>query len=267
MTAPRTLPLEDGSDRVGFRETRHFEVWRLDAVKSAPTLEAIEAAHALLPPDEKTRARLIANSDAMRGAAWRATRIALRLLLERAGATAVRGVPFEKFSNGKFKLPASTIEFSLSHSGPIALIAVCDGIRVGVDFEQPRTVRLQGQRRELIMAAGLQLAPDDRLPADQAAAFLACWVRLEAFAKVHGLGIGMVLAALREFSKEGPPQNAARVALARLNGEAAATVRALAADGGLAAAVALAGSRSFVPPQIRDFPACSEEITALFFGE
>ena len=86
------------------------------------------------------------------------------------------------------------LEFNVSHSGDLALIAVSSGRRLGVDIERIRadvdTVALAERffsRRE---RAGLQALADHlRVPA-----FYACWTRKEAFLKATGSGLSFPLA-------------------------------------------------------------------------
>jgi 4'-phosphopantetheinyl transferase len=85
------------------------------------------------------------------------------------------------------------IEFSLSHSGGLALIAVARGHRVGVDLELIRpNIEVQAIAEQNFAAAErLALA---RLSGEtQLRAFFTCWVRKEAYLKGLGLGLNVPL--------------------------------------------------------------------------
>jgi 4'-phosphopantetheinyl transferase len=105
---------------------------------------------------------------------------------------------FGAHANGKPFVEGANIEFNLSHSGALALIAVARGRRVGVDVEQVRPMsdleRIAGRvctPGELATLAGLAESQRDR-------AFLAMWARKEALAKATGEGIGGVFRDARD---------------------------------------------------------------------
>lgn len=83
--------------------------------------------------------------------------------------------------------PETDLEFNLSHSGGIALVAVCRGRRVGVDIEQ-----VTRARREVIGSALRLLPPPEaasvsRLSGPEArVAFTHLWTRKEACVKAAG---------------------------------------------------------------------------------
>ncbi len=87
------------------------------------------------------------------------------------------------------------LAFSLSHAPGLALIGLAPRGSIGVDVERTRRVRLGEARRARIEEAGgaLNATP---LPDAEEARFLQAWVRLEAFAKAEGCGIGRLLTRL-----------------------------------------------------------------------
>jgi 4'-phosphopantetheinyl transferase len=98
-------------------------------------------------------------------------------------------------AKGKPKLiwPANNICFNLSHSGGLALLAITENRRVGVDLEivNPSTEVADLSRRFFAPAEARQILA---LPPEaQAAAFFACWTRKEAFLKAIGLGLSAPL--------------------------------------------------------------------------
>lgn len=79
------------------------------------------------------------------------------------------------------------IAFNLSHSGELAIVAVADGMPIGVDIERIRPVSadlLAGclAPREFAMLAALT-------PALREESFIRCWTRKEACLKAIGVGL------------------------------------------------------------------------------
>jgi 4'-phosphopantetheinyl transferase len=128
---------------------------------------------------------------------WLASHIALRLLLERAAGTRWRGVPLARRPGARPHLDGAPVAFNLSHVDGLALIALTRSGDIGVDVERARAVRVRPPRRGLIEVAGAALNTRQPLPEDDSdARFLQAWVRLEAFAKAQGSGIGRLLTQL-----------------------------------------------------------------------
>jgi len=166
------------------------ELWLVDLRRVGPALAALEKATPRLSDDERQRARQLSAS----GEDWRLIRVALRLLLERFVGPKLRGLQFSHSSRGKPALPWSAgIEFSLAHSGQFALIAIAPA-DVGVDIEQDRNVRFSPNRQKAMLAAARALvpaSPDRHIEEDPPP--IQAWVRLEAWGKARGSGIGALL--------------------------------------------------------------------------
>lgn len=109
--------------------------------------------------------------------------------------------PFAMAPGGKPSLAgiaSPRVEFSLAHGDTAAIIAICRDGPVGVDLEEPRSVRIADRRRTALVAAAVSLAPETPLPDGPGdAVFLQAWTRLEALAKATGEGIGSLLERLR----------------------------------------------------------------------
>ena len=113
-------------------------------------------------------------------------------------ATEVR---FEYLTSGKPQLVAEqnprAVQFNVSHSSNMALIAVGSAHRLGVDIEEIRgdvdTTALAERFFSLRERAGLQALPDHL----RVSGFFAGWTRKEAFLKATGDGLMFPLA---EFS-------------------------------------------------------------------
>jgi 4'-phosphopantetheinyl transferase len=86
-------------------------------------------------------------------------------------------------------VPLRPLHFNVSHSGELALIAVCRGQELGVDIEQERAVR-EAKRivESYFTPAELErfAALDERA---QERAFLRGWTRKEAILKAIGVGL------------------------------------------------------------------------------
>jgi len=157
------------------------------------------------------------------GSRFRAAHGMLRDILARYLGMPVAAVPIETDPHGKPRLAAGAggepaLCFNLSHSGPMALIALTRQAQVGVDVEQVRPLL------DAMSIAERHFAPAEHallrgLAPDQGReAFWRCWTRKEAFLKAVGEGLAFGLD---------------RVEVAFLPGEAARVVRV---DGDTAAA-------------------------------
>jgi len=126
-------------------------------------------------------------------------RSALRRILAGYFSIPATEIRFEYLTSGKPQLAAEqnprALQFNVSHSANVALIAVGDEHRLGVDIEKIRsdvdTNSLAERFFSVRERAGLQALPDHvRVPG-----FFACWTRKEAFLKATGDGFSFPLAA------------------------------------------------------------------------
>jgi 4'-phosphopantetheinyl transferase len=126
------------------------------------------------------------------------TRTALRLLLARYCKLEPQRLAWQILPHGKPHLDpdcgTDPIEFNVSHSGEIALVAI-SRLPVGIDIEQLRShvscmaiARRYFSTREVRQLEAL----DER---DRPQAFFTCWTRKEAFVKATGKGISSGLAS------------------------------------------------------------------------
>ena len=219
------------------------ELWCVDLSAATPALYAIERRTPRLCPADRTRAASF--SDARVREEWLATYIALRLLIERAAGAQWRGATFNRATRGKPLLDGAPLGFSLSHAPGLALIGMSPRGNIGVDIERTRQVRIGAERRARIEEAGAALS-DAPLPSEGSARFLQAWVRLEAFAKAEGCGIGRLLTRLgilgTDAAARAQPVSAQALALAlRAEPQSAATVHDMAIGEDNFAAVALTG--------------------------
>lgn len=192
----------------GGRLPAAIEIFSVDLSEARGLLEAEEQHTPRLAPDENTRfERKAAALGAEDAHQWRAAHIALRLIIERFVGPSLRRVPYELSQAGRPRIMKSldlkgAPEFSLTHAGNSALIAISRTGPVGIDLEVPRKLRMPEERRLRIERAASQLAPHLPLPAEADSRLLQSWVRLEALAKATGFGIGRILTQARVFGEQ-----------------------------------------------------------------
>ena len=147
-------------------------------------------AWAILSPDEVARAeRLLIEKDRKRFVVARGIlRKILSVILEVPPST----VRFETTSYGKPVLAAeysrADIQFNLSHSHDLALYAVTQSRRVGIDLEYIREIDAVNVAEHFFSQReyeSLRLLPANQ----QRAAFFDCWTRKEAYIKARGEGL------------------------------------------------------------------------------
>lgn len=164
------------------------ELWiaKLDAL--AVVLADLEAHDPLCPAGE------LDGFDPAR----RAARQLLRRLIARTFGRSFATAAFAAGPHGKPHVPGLPGDFNLSHTvsqhaGGVTLIGIARAGSIGVDLEQSRIVRLDARRRSLIAEAAIRAAGGAGLPCDDDARILQAWVRLEAWGKAEGRGIGRTL--------------------------------------------------------------------------
>jgi 4'-phosphopantetheinyl transferase len=145
-----------------------------------------------LPNDERLRAERLL--DPARRRRFIASRAWARRIIAYYMDVPPAELVFGLGDNGKPQVhPAGSsagLEFSLSHSGDLALLAIARGSRVGVDVEQrhrPAAYLAIARRffaREEYLA--LKDIPDAGVLAER---FLVCWTRKEAYLKATGFGL------------------------------------------------------------------------------
>jgi phosphopantetheinyl transferase len=128
----------------------------------------------------------------------RVARQLLRRLIARVFGRTFAKLPFTTGPHGKPHLPGLPGDFNLSHTmaegaGAFALVAAGRAAAIGVDIEPRRAVRIDARRRASIIEAGIHAAGGADLPAHEDERVLQAWVRLEAWGKATGCGIGRTL--------------------------------------------------------------------------
>ncbi len=178
--------------------TRNYElpedevhVWRTAAQMPGSSIAQLRQ---ILSPDELARIdRFHFEIDRRRGVIGRGY---LRLLLGRILDLPANELQFKYDEFGKPSLipgQGLPLQFNVSHSGDLILIAIAVGRAVGVDVERMRTdldpngIAVQffstDERKTLASLAG----------SAQYKAFFACWTRKEAYLKATGVGLSLPL--------------------------------------------------------------------------
>jgi len=166
-------------------------VWQARGPVDAATLERCRS---VLSPEELRRAaRFIVEPPRRHFIVARGT---LRVLLGDALAIDPRALEFEYGRFGKPSLKPGTappIEFNVSHSGEVVLVAIGGKRPLGVDVEAVRGHRDFLRLAQRFFAPG-EVARLESVPESaRAAAFYRCWTRKEAYLKARGTGITLGL--------------------------------------------------------------------------
>jgi 4'-phosphopantetheinyl transferase len=149
-----------------------------------------------------------------------------------------------RFTTGPHGKPAivgghGDAQYSLSHSGERALVAITRGRAVGVDIERIRAIdALQISARFFSHAERTALASVDS--ADLPAAFFRCWTRKESFIKATGDGLSSPLDAF-DVNIDDSVTNALMRCHADPNATSRWCIVPLAADDGYVAALTIEG--------------------------
>jgi 4'-phosphopantetheinyl transferase len=171
---------------------REIHVWRVRLDCSQSILECLESS---LAPNERDRAdRFFFLRDRN---AFVATRGILRRLLAKYLQRRPADIEFVNHVHGKPFLASRTrdkpLEFNVSHSHGLALLAFSVGRRVGVDVELVRQDIASEEIAERFFAAR-EIAELNLLPPTlRAEGFFLCWTRKEAYVKALGNGLQMPL--------------------------------------------------------------------------
>ncbi|MEE9547417.1 MAG: hypothetical protein V3V65_07955 [Hyphomicrobium sp.] len=171
-----------------------LELWCIDLNAAASLLLEVEQQTPRLPQRDRNLAETIA--DKRRANEWLAAHVALRILLERAIGAEWRGRLFVRGVGAKPHLAGAPVTFSLSHVPGWSLVGMSNEEPIGVDLERMRVVNIPGPRRILLERAAEVLGEEASLPERDDTRILKAWVRLEAFAKADGRGIGRLLTQL-----------------------------------------------------------------------
>jgi len=140
-----------------------------------------------------------------------AARALLRILLGAYTGLAAGGVTFSYAEHGKPFLntreQTERVEFNLSHSGEVALLAFARGRAVGVDVERIRQNLDPEKIARRFFSQREQKALSALPPSERCLGFFRCWTRKEAYIKARAAGLSLPLDAFDVSLKPGD-QNA-----------------------------------------------------------
>jgi 4'-phosphopantetheinyl transferase len=178
MTITGFIPLN--SEHCVLNESR-IDLWQFSLEHE------LHAAEYLLNSDEQSRADRFYFSKHKRR--FTTARAAMRIILARYLNTSPERLEFTYNAQGKPSVVNSQkLQFNLSHTGEIAILAVGKGFPVGVDIEQYSARPYDGIAKTLFSETelyGLLKAPPSLKPA----LFFHVWAQKEAFIKASGLGL------------------------------------------------------------------------------
>lgn len=171
---------------------KEVHIWR-SALDLSPA--ALDAAMVLLADDEVERARRY------KFARDRRRFVAARAFLRRTLAGCLSAAPEQlRFAYGRFGKPellrgphADTVEFNLSHTGDLALLAVTRNRRVGIDVESVRHLSDFQAVASRFFSERENAALKEIPAAGRDFGFYCCWTRKEAFLKALGEGLACPL--------------------------------------------------------------------------
>lgn len=126
-----------------------------------------------------------------------ACRGSLRLILAERLGQSPQEIRFDYGSKGKPRLPNGGIEFNVSHSGDLAIVATCANGEVGVDVERYRD-HLEDRKLAQRFFSQAELEDLDSLSGSRwREGFYTCWTRKEAYMKAVGDGFSIPLSSFR----------------------------------------------------------------------
>jgi 4'-phosphopantetheinyl transferase len=170
------------------------DLWVIPADQPAPVVARLRP---LLDPAERDRAD--AASDAVRTARFTVVHGVVRLLAAQRLGIDAADLTWQYGPHGKPEPQGGRLRLSYSGSGPLAVLALADGRRVGADVEVLRDARVAARLagryfpdidRQFVSSADTPEIASDR--------FTRLWCRREACVKVHGgrlaQGLGLALA-------------------------------------------------------------------------
>ncbi len=205
------------------RSLGEVSVWSAD-------LDDLPCRPDVLSPDELARSERFSTSQLRRryigGRSW------LRSVLGFETGVHPSSLRFRYLELGKpvVEYPPNTLDFSLAHSVDAALLAVGPPGGLGIDVERLTAGAYDPASADLVLSSD-ELRWIER-HADRDRAFLRCWVRKEAYAKVGGLGMDRYLAS---HTLTGPHAQGDHDGLA---------IRDMAVEDGLIAAIAVPLART-----------------------
>jgi 4'-phosphopantetheinyl transferase len=192
-TRPLSMNISDAAFRL---ETQimlpadEVHLWRVDLANVARREQKWEE---ILSADERARAARFRFSRERQY--FTATRSLLRTILGGYLDSDPKALRFQYSEKEKPLLTQSPnhVEFNVSHSGDVALLAFARGRDVGVDVEQLREDFDHKAIARRFFSEQEQVQLTALAPADRYHGFFRCWTRKEAYIKARGTGLSLPL--------------------------------------------------------------------------
>lgn len=167
-------------------------VWSADFTDLLTSYDKLTAT---LSSDERQRAGSFGHETARKN--FELSRGMLRMLLGNSLFINPKDVTFKYGEHGKPALSSATeIEFNLSHSANIAVVALTTHTQIGVDVEKIRELSREDLFARKLLSAS-ELEHYEKLESGQKRSWLfQIWVMKEAVGKAAGKGISLPLTAL-----------------------------------------------------------------------
>lgn len=182
--APELLPPKPQADQ-------HIQLWLLD-IRQFNAAHYAAAEHIMSAAEQARASRLKRGKQEYLASRW-----LLRKVLARCTGASAHALEFQRTDKGKPYLAHSDIQFSLSHSGHWALLALGRAELIGVDLEQIKPARnFTGIAEHYYHPAEL-IQLQALAEHQQADYFYRLWTLKEAFFKATGLGISAGLEKLQ----------------------------------------------------------------------
>lgn len=172
-----------------------MELWWAPLTVSAVDYERLADT---LSPQERQRAQAARRAGERERLA--VSRGWLRVLLGQRLDIAPRAVEIVQREQRKPALAAEKLQFNASRSGDLALYALSEAVRVGVDVEFIDPSRDIAGIAERFFAPGERAALAALAPSELLAATYRCWTRKEAVLKGIGIGLGVEPASVESWS-------------------------------------------------------------------
>jgi 4'-phosphopantetheinyl transferase len=167
-------------------------LWRVDLARVARPEQRWEK---ILSEDERKRAVRFHFSEDRQY--FTATRALLRIILGGYVDSDPTELTFRYSEKEKPSLSAphstSSVEFNVSHSGSVAMLAFARGRALGVDVEQLRDNFDQEAIARRFFSEAEQRELASLAPSERNHGFFRCWTRKEAYIKAQGAGLSLPL--------------------------------------------------------------------------
>jgi 4'-phosphopantetheinyl transferase len=193
-------PLAAGEAHVWLAQLSRSETWLRSSAAFLTTEEAAQCER-YIRSEDRARARL--------------SRSLRRAVLSRYLGCSPERLQFAcgEFGKPRLDAPRTSLEFNIAHSGDWVLLAVGDGVPIGVDVEEQRPLHDHTEIAERFFSCAERAALRGLPKHEQQRAFFVAWTRKEAVLKALGTGLST---PLDSFDVELRPNRTARLVGSRV---------------------------------------------------